>query len=173
MNKYSPRARFAVLCACLIGGIVVLDQIVKWWARDVLQSMPGGTTSLIPGVMRLRYAENTGAAFSMWAGHTWLLGVLSAVLSAFIILLLYHFRNVKSNLLRISLCFIAGGALGNVIDRFTLGYVVDMLEFETVRFAVFNVADSFVCVGAVMFCFYILFFSNSGEQIERDQSDAG
>lgn len=161
-----------IFCIVVIGGIVILDQAVKFWARSVLKHAPDGTMQFMPGFVMLQYAENTGAAFSMWPGQTWLLGVLSAALSVFILWLLYRYRDVPSLLFRLSLCFIAGGALGNVIDRLTIGYVVDMLEFEFVRFAVFNVADSFVCVGAVMFCIYIIFFSNISGREEKEQSDA-
>lgn len=161
-----------ILCSCVIAGIVVFDQLVKYWARDVLQHAPAQTLPFIPGFMKLQYMENTGAAFSMFSGGSWLLGILSAALSALIIWLLYVYRDVKSVLLKLSLCFIAGGAIGNIIDRMWLGHVVDMLEFEFMRFAVFNVADSFVCVGAVMFCIYILFFAKSTERLNRKQTDA-
>lgn len=175
MAVQTERKRYTrqlILCACVILGIVILDQAVKYWARAVLQSAPAGTLPFIPGFVVMHYMENTGAAFSMWPGRTWILGILSAALSAFIIWLLYHYRQNKSLLFRMSLCFIAGGAIGNVIDRLTLGYVVDMIEFEFVRFAVFNVADSFVCIGAVMFCIYILFCSKDDKEHE-DAKDVG
>lgn len=169
----SRHLRELLLCICVIGGIIVFDQLVKYWARMELQNIPGQMMGFVPGIMSLRYMQNTGAAFSMWSGATQLLGVLSAALSVLIIWLLYKYRDNPSCLLRLSLCFIAGGALGNVIDRMTLGYVVDMLEFDFVRFAVFNVADSFVCVGAVMFCVYVLFCTKSADEKEQDQTDAG
>lgn len=168
--KRARSRRQLIACVLVIGGIVLFDQVVKYWARDVLQHASTQTMPFIPGFMMLRYIENTGAAFSMFEGKSWLLGILSAALSAVILWLLYVYRNSKSVLLKLSLCFIAGGALGNVIDRMTLGHVVDMLEFEFVRFAVFNVADSFVCVGAAMFCIYIIFFAKSAERV--DQTDA-
>lgn len=166
MESSKSHKRQLVFCICLIGGIVLFDQLVKWWAVSVLAKVPGGEMPFIPGFMGLRYMENTGAAFSMFSGHTWVLGVLSLVLAGIIIWLLYKYRDNPSQLLRVSLCFIAGGALGNVIDRLGRGYVVDMLDFEFVRFAVFNVADSFVCVGAVMFCIYVIFFMRKEEEQE-------
>lgn len=140
----------------IIAAIVIFDQLVKLWAARVLEQVPGQVLPFIPGFMDLRYMQNTGAAFSLFSGSTWILGSISAALAAVIIYFLWRGRSNGSWLYLISLSFIAGGALGNVIDRFRLGYVVDMLEFEFVRFAVFNVADSFVCVGAVLFAVYII-----------------
>lgn len=157
MKSSSNHRRQLVFCVVMIGGIVLFDQLVKLWAVRVLSQASGGMLPLIPGFMGLRYMENTGAAFSMFSEHTWLLGVLSTALAAIIIWLLYRYRDNPSWLLRVALCFIAGGAIGNVIDRFGRGYVVDMLDFEFMDFAIFNVADSFVCVGAVMFCIYVIF----------------
>lgn len=160
------------MCICVIGGIILLDQLVKWWSVSVLAKAPGGMLPFIPGFIGFRYMENTGAAFSMFSEHTWLLGLLSSILAAIIIWLLYKYRDNSSTLLRLSLCFIAGGAIGNVIDRFGRGFVVDMLDFEFMNFAIFNVADSFVCVGAVMFCVYVIFFMRpDGER--KQQSEGG
>lgn len=164
--------RQIVLCVCVIGGIILLDQLVKLWSVQVLAKAPGGILPFIPGFIGFRYMENTGAAFSMFSEHTWLLGLISLILAALIIWYLYKIRDEHSMLLRLSLCFIAGGALGNVIDRFGRGYVVDMLDFEFMNFAVFNVADSFVCVGAAMFCIYIIFMTKPKKEANETSEDA-
>ena len=67
-------------------------------------------------------------------------------------------NKVKSRLLALSLSFLIGGAAGNIIDRFALGYVRDMIQFTFVDFAIFNVADSFASIGAVLLIIYLLFF---------------
>ena len=69
---------------------------------------------------------------------------------------------MPSVLLKLSLMFIIGGAIGNMIDRVFLGYVRDMIEFTFVKFAVFNVADSFVTIGAVLLGIYLLFYWDKG-----------
>ena len=153
-----------VISLVIIAAIIVFDQIVKQWASTVLADLPGQQTAFIPGFMRLRYMRNTGAAFSLFSNATWILGLISAVLAGVIIWFLWRGRNNGSKLFQISLAFIAGGALGNVIDRFRLGYVVDMLEFDFVQFAIFNVADSFVCVGAVLFAIYVLIHNSAPEK---------
>lgn len=153
MKKTTKRFVAALIA---IGVIVLFDQLVKLWAASVLRAEPGQVMAFLPGFMDLRYMENTGAAFSLFSNSTWVLGTISAVLAAVIIYFLWRGRANRSRLYWVALTFIAGGALGNVLDRFRLGYVVDMLEFEFVQFAVFNVADAFVCIGAVLFAVYIL-----------------
>lgn len=153
-----------VVSLILIAAIILFDQLVKLWAAQVLAQMPQQQMDFIPGFMRLRYIRNSGAAFSLFSNATWLLGIISAVLAVLIIWFLWRGRRNGSWLFQISLAFIAGGALGNVIDRFRLGYVVDMLEFDFVQFAIFNVADSFVCVGAVLFAVYVLMHNSKAEK---------
>lgn len=164
MKRSSSRFLSSLL---IIAGIVVFDQAVKGWAAAVLQYAPNQVKTFIPGFMNLRYMENTGAAFSLFANATWILGLVSAILAAIIILFLWRGRRSGSWLFQIALSFIAGGALGNVIDRFRLGYVVDMLEFDFVQFAVFNVADSFVCIGALLFAIYVLIAPNRVRKAEQ------
>lgn len=124
------------------------DQLLKHW---VAASIPlGGTRELIPGVLGLSHVRNTGMAFSLLANATWLLSLISIAIIVAIAALL-----IKSNFTRwekIALAFVMGGAAGNAIDRIFLGYVVDMFRTEFVDFAIFNLADAFIDVGAVLFC---------------------
>lgn len=155
-----------IISLTIIAAIIVFDQLVKFWAHSVLAHQPGGQMDFIPGILRLRYIRNSGAAFSLFSGATWILGIISAALAVVIIWFLWRGRKNGSRMYQISLAFIAGGALGNVIDRFRLGYVVDMLEFDFVQFAIFNVADSFVCVGAVLFAIYILMHNSDARKAQ-------
>ncbi len=133
--------------------IVGLDQLTKIL---VIQHIPFGTqVPLIPGVVHLTYLRNTGAAFSMLSGARWLFLVLVVVFLGTLWLL------IRKGVLREPvelwcMAAIAGGAVGNAIDRALSGAVVDMIEVEFVRFAVFNVADSFITCGAIVFVIYIL-----------------
>ena len=100
---------------------------------------------LIPGVIAVRPARNTGMAFSLLSGHPFLLGILSLAILAGAFLAL---RGRKlSGLARTALALMLGGALGNLADRLLTGYVPDMLEFLFVDFAVFNVADACLVTG--------------------------
>jgi signal peptidase II len=105
---------------------------------------PQGMT-LIPGVLGLYPARNTGLAFSLFSGRPWLLGLLSLILIAGAFLFLRG--KSLTPLCRVGLMMMLGGALGNMLDRFLTGFVPDLIEFLFVRFAVFNLADACLVVG--------------------------
>jgi signal peptidase II len=141
---------YLLICASILG----LDQLVKGWAYQNLR--PISTYDLIPGVFRLQYCENTGAAFSILAGRTWFFIILTVILCSFIIFLLIR-GVVRSKIGRVALVCIASGGIGNLIDRIFRGFVVDMFDFYLIDFAVFNVADIFVCCGSILFVFMFLY----------------
>lgn len=142
----------------LIAGIVIFDQLIKVASLNVLPQLPDQTFVFIPGFASFHYVQNTGAAFSLFSNATWLLAALSVVLVIALFYVLFKTKKYNSRLLRLALVFIIGGAIGNMIDRMFLGFVRDMIEFTFVRFAVFNVADSFVCIGAVLLGVFLLFY---------------
>ncbi len=158
-----------ILFVAIIVAIVVFDQIVKYYAYTVLQHMPGGTADFIPGFMSLYYIENTGMAFSWFSNATWLLAVISGLMAVVVMYVLFRYITIKSWLFKASLCFVAGGAIGNLLDRVFRGFVVDMLRFDFVDFAVFNVADSFVCVGAVMLAIFVIWFWDKSRKEEKEE----
>ena len=129
----------------IIAVTVFLDQITKYLTIFFLK--PIDTLPLIEDVLHLTYVENTGAAFGMMKDARWVFMVISTL--AIVGILVYMFwKRPSDKLMCVSLSFIVGGGIGNMIDRTLLGYVVDMIDFRLINFAVFNVADSFVCVGA-------------------------
>lgn len=127
--------------------LVALDRLTKFWAEHWLLSRRGGVLDAIPGVFRFQYAENTGAAFSMLAGGRWLLIALNALLIAAVVIFL-AVKKPRSRMVRIGLCMVAAGGIGNLIDRIALGYVIDFIDLTFMRFAVFNMADILISVGA-------------------------
>lgn len=128
----------------IVAGVLAADRITKALAGNI----PAEGVPLIPGVIGLRYTQNTGAAFSMLSGHPWLLGILSlAVIAA---AALYLRNKHPAPLTRTGLMMMLGGAAGNMIDRFLTGYVPDMIEFLFMNFAIFNVADTFLCIGCAL-----------------------
>ena len=137
---------------------VFLDQLTKY--LTILHLKPIDTLPIIKDVIHLTYVENTGAAFGMMKDARWVFMITSTV--AIIGILTYMFRRVYVKkekmpwMEALSLSFIVGGGIGNMIDRTVLGYVVDMIDFRLINFAVFNVADSFVCVGAGLMILYLL-----------------
>ena len=144
---------FVFICAVVLA--VFLDQITKWLAVIFLAGNP--PVPVIEWFIRFSYVENTGAAWGMFGApdQRWIFMTLSSV--AIIAILLYVFiAKPKNPLLKYSLALIVAGGIGNMIDRIMLGYVVDFLEFTFIDFPVFNVADSFVCIGAAMLILYLV-----------------
>ena len=127
--------------------IVLADQLFKYWITSKLAE--GGTIVLIKGLIHLTYEENTGAAFSILSDMRWLLIVLASIgILAIIYILLTHKGGFAGKL---GLAAVLGGAIGNLIDRVVLGYVVDMFSFDFMSFAIFNVADIFITIGGIIF----------------------
>ena len=150
-----------MLAVAAIAVIVALDQWSKYWAIHVLKEavvLPG-----VPGVFQVFYVENRGAAFSIMQNKQLTLILVTAAVLAFAGLALYK-RWITHPLGKWSLFLIVGGAIGNLIDRIRLGYVVDMIDLTFMRFAVFNVADCFVTVGTILFAVYLLLYNEKTEK---------
>ncbi len=133
--------------------VIVLDQVTKALVANSLNLYE--SIDLLP-VLSLTHLHNTGAAFSMLAGASgwqrWFFTILGVVVSVVLMVWLRRIKSNKQMLLAIGLSLVLGGALGNVIDRVWLGYVIDFVHVHWDRvgfsFAAFNVADSAICVGA-------------------------
>ena len=138
----------------LIVGAVGLDQLTKWLAVTCLKG--GESFPLWQDVLHFTYVENTGAAFGSFKDQRWVFMIVSTI--AIVALVAYYFYFKPQDKLTVTaLAFITGGGIGNMIDRVMMGYVVDFIDFTLIDFAVFNVADSFVCVGVgLMFLALIL-----------------
>ena len=135
---------------------LVLDQLTKYW---VVQNFDlSETRPLLTGIFHLTYVTNTGAAFSLFAGKVEWLRWLSLAVSLGLIALAC-FGPVLNNLEKLGYGLILGGALGNGIDRFLAGSVVDFLDFRLIQFPVFNLADMFINLGIV--CLLIATFQNT------------
>ncbi len=134
-----------VILIAVIAGVIGLDQLTKWLAVVCLQGQ--ASFPLWKGVLHFTYVENTGMAFGMLKDHRWVFMVFSTIAIVALSVYLFRFRP-EGKWMQISMAMIIGGGIGNMIDRIFLGYVVDFIDFTLINFAVFNVADSFVCVGA-------------------------
>ena len=143
IKKKSPMSYITYTLLVALG--IIADQLTKWLAVEFLK--PTDTVPIIEGVIHLTYVENPGAAFGMLKDAPWVFNTLSVIAIAAILGYLYLGR-AQSKLYAISLAMIASGGIGNMIDRISLKYVVDFIDFRLINFAVFNGADSFVCVGA-------------------------
>ncbi len=131
--------------------VVVCDQVSKYLVRHNLDLH--ATVSVVGDFFRLTYVENSGIVFGIKVGGA--LPLFTVLSLAATILILYYFYRERTNHLgiRISLALVLGGAIGNLIDRIVFGQVVDFLDFGLgkYRFFVFNVADSAVTIGVILF----------------------
>ena len=137
--------------------IVAADQLSKLW---VVANIPLHTQiQAIPGLFHLTYTRNTGAAFSSFEGMLWLFALIFALFTAAIIWEFSKKRMPFTAFERWCIVAVFGGGLGNMIDRFRLGYVVDMIEVDFMNFPVFNVADCFITCGCIMLLVSLVFFN--------------
>ncbi|MBQ3048240.1 MAG: signal peptidase II, partial [Clostridia bacterium] len=122
--------------------------------------------NLIPGVISIASnGGNTGAAWGMFSGKTLMLVIVSVIMIIALFLFNYFIKK-KNTFYCLSFGFIIGGALGNLVDRVALQYVRDFIFLDFwPSFPIFNMADSFLCVGAVMMAIFILFMT--GEKNEK------
>ncbi|BDI18406.1 lipoprotein signal peptidase [Nostoc cf. commune SO-36] len=139
-----------------------LDQITKYWIVQTFSL--GQTLPLLPGIFHFTYVTNTGAAFSLLSGKVEWLRWLSLGVSL-VLIALALFGPTLNLWDQLGYGLILGGAMGNGIDRFVLGYVVDFLDFRLINFAVFNVADSFISIGIV--CLLIASFQKTPTSTDR------
>jgi signal peptidase II len=142
--------------------VILLDQLVKHWITQYFTPDGRSDTSvpIIGHILELRYVQNRGVAFSLLNGQGSLY-VLIAVAVGVIVWLYWRSRDTGSLVLKVTFGLIIGGALGNLIDRLRLGYVVDFIHFQIpaigFNFAVFNVADSCISVGVILLITVLLF----------------
>ncbi|UBF29522.1 signal peptidase II [Kovacikia minuta CCNUW1] len=128
---------------------LVLDRLTKFLVVYTFPlTIPPQSLPVIPGVFHITYVVNTGAAFSMFSqGVSWLRWLSFAVSVG--LLLLAWFGPTLSRWEQVGYGFILSGAVGNGIDRFILGKVVDFLDFRLIQFPVFNLADTFINIGII------------------------
>ena len=136
----------------MAAAMVLVDQLIKLWAVKALA--PIHTMSVIDGVFSLTYVENTGASFSILKGRQEVL-IAVTVVAFFLFAFMLKSHMIKGRLGYTAVSFIAGGALGNFIDRVRLGYVIDMFKLKFIEFPVFNFADLCITAGAVLFIIMI------------------
>lgn len=135
--------------------IAAADQITKY---ITVANIPlYGAVPFIPGVVRFTYVRNTGAAFSSFQGQQWLFALVFAVFTVLVLWEYFKSPMPFTKLDRWCIAAIYGGALGNMIDRVRLGYVVDMIEAEFMTFPIFNVGDIFITCGCILLVIRLIF----------------
>lgn len=160
----------AALTALIATAVCIVDQLTK---SAAVAGIPlGESVEVIPGVLNWTYIQNRGMAMGMLADHRWVFMVLSVVMIAGIILYVIFAKNAR----RLPVCILAailGGGIGNMIDRFAYGYVVDFIDVKLLPFWkwIFNVADMFVTVGAVLLAVIFLVSELKKRKAEKAEKE--
>ena len=141
--------------------LIGIDQLIKNWALNVLRYK--GTISVIENVFNLTYVENRGAAFGLFQNNQ-IIFIVVALIASIVGLYALHSKKINSKICKTSIMLIIAGALGNLIDRIRLDFVVDYFDFVFVWNYVFNLADCFIVVGTILLCLYVLIKSDKTEK---------
>ncbi|MGU3409231.1 signal peptidase II [Microbacterium sp. M1A1_1b] len=168
--KVSVRAIAALAFAAVV--VVAFDQIVK---ALVVANLPyGQVVPVLGGALQFLYVRNPGAAFSFAVNMTWVFSIVSA---AVVVAIIVFARRIRSMWWAIVLGMLLGGALGNLLDRlfrepgFGRGHVVDFISTPWMMPAIYNVADSFICISMVVFVLLVVFGVNlDGTRTVSDKS---
>jgi signal peptidase II len=132
----------------LAASIVLVDQLTKAWLTSFLA--PGESVDVIGDLVRLVHGQNNGGLFGLFSGQALPFAVVSLVVVALIVA--YHARSGRNPYLSVTLGLLLGGALGNLVDRVRLGYVVDFVDagLGDLRWYTFNVADAAISVAILL-----------------------
>ncbi|MBO5883236.1 MAG: signal peptidase II [Clostridia bacterium] len=164
-----------IIWIAIIAGVVALDQVSKLLIVNFLDR--NEPFVVIEGIFRFNYVENRGAAFGSFSDNRWVFMIISTVTIIALLIYMWKFRP-DSRLACTALSFIIGGGVGNMIDRVYLGYVVDFIDFYAFPNLwkwVFNVADSFVCIGAgmmILWCIISMIDEGKKAKAEKIASEA-
>lgn len=140
----------------IIGILIFIDQYTKYLAVLHLKDKP--SIKLIDGVFELNYLENRGAAFGMLQNQKIYFVIIAVIMCVVVCYMLLKIPNEKKYyILKACMILIGAGAVGNLIDRLQLNYVVDFFYFVLINFPIFNVADIYVSVSCVVLAIVILF----------------
>lgn len=143
---------------------VVIDQLTKLWFY-------GSAFSVLGDFLWVQSTFNDGAAFGLFGGARWFFIILSLPVIAGLIYCLISKILGDSPFLGVTLGLMAGGIIGNVIDRIILGGVRDFIYFKSINFAIFNFADAFICVSVALLAIYLLFCKKHKKDNKESRKD--
>lgn len=159
MDNYKRKINISCLILLIIS--ILVDQFTKILAQSKLINNP---IDIIDGVFSLTYLENRGVGFGFLQNKIYLILVVNVLVLFFVSVYFIKLPKTKRLfILHIMITFIVSGAIGNMIDRVRLGYVIDFLYFELIDFPIFNVADIYVTVSVFLLMFLVLFVYKSEE----------
>ncbi|MBO5167033.1 MAG: signal peptidase II [Lachnospiraceae bacterium] len=156
MLKNKTKLKWLAIFFALTVLSIVLDQVTKLLAIKNLQGK--GAYPLIDGVLELQFFSNTGIAWSMLEGQSIFILFMGIIFLAVILFFIIKLPDAKKyHILYILGGLLTGGAIGNMIDRFRLGYVVDFISFVLIHFPIFNMADMCIVVSVILFAVMFIF----------------
>lgn len=165
-SKYSTkRLIWGLYTSIGVLGLVILDQLSKAIAVTNLKN--SDSVTVIKGLFALTYVENKGAAWGVLSGRMSILVIITIILIPLFVFCMHKINKNKKlldssklkgvSLLHFDMILLLSGAIGNFIDRIIKGYVVDFFQFTFIDFPVFNVADCYITIGAVLFIIVYMF----------------
>ena len=159
----------AILLEVLVfAGVMIVDLVSKALIMPYLLKQPSQSFAVWDNIIHFTYAENYGASFGIFNGKTGLLLAITGIAMALVLIALI-FLNQKPKLLRYGLILLLGGGLANLVDRISLGYVRDFIDYRflstwfNIDFAIGNMADIFCIVGVILMAVYIIFDYKEGD----------
>ncbi len=157
--KFFKKLLPSIIMLLLIG----IDQFTKFLSVTYLKGID--EVSVLGEVLVLKYCENTGAAFSMFQDNKF---ILVGLTSLFLLIGLFAVFSgkIKNHFLIYTISAVVAGGIGNLIDRISLGYVVDFIYIKIIDFAIFNFADMCITLGGIAMVVYILFFDKEKKNAE-------
>ncbi len=144
-----------------MAAVLLLDQWSKWMVA--VKIAPGQSVEVWPGVMWFTHVFNRGAAFSIMQGQT--IYFMAAAVVVVVALMAYNLFAKPQPLLQLITGMMAGGAAGNLLDRYRQGHVVDFIDFRF--WPVFNVADIAIVMGGILLVAYFIWWDKDGQSNER------
>ncbi len=161
-----PQPKWNIIFLAIAFVVVAVDQLSKWWIQTHFypgQSVPEN------GFFRLIYAQNTGAAFSIFFGNNGILAIIATIGAILVLVFAFiyqpRFSFLDTRINKIALGFILGGTIGNVIDRYSLHYVRDFIGVGP--WPIFNAADSATVCGVIIFAVSLLFLTSHNSDSEQ------
>ena len=163
--KTSKRVVNFCIFVVVVLATILVDQITKFCFEGMEQS-------LIGNFLWISAVHNTGAAFSMLEGARWIfvaLGIVAFLAIGYVVI----FKKFSQDyLFVVSLSLIAGGIVGNVVDRIAFAFVRDFIDFRFSGFAIFNFADSFLCIGCALLVLWIILWNVKDAKKKKEKDSA-
>ena len=161
-NKKKKKSRRYLIACCSFFIAVAADHFTKWLAVTYLKDQD--PVVVISGVFQFQYLENRGAAFGILQNHQYIFAIGAVLILIGVIWIYGRIPDTRRFIpLKICAVLLASGAVGNLIDRLALNYVVDFCYFNLIDFPIFNVADCYVVVGCILFGVLLLFYYQDHE----------